>query len=95
MSLQHDELEPAADLFQALSSPSRLQILRSLSNGEKCVHELTEELDMTHSNISHHLKKLKDNRIVERRKEGKHRYYSMDDDHITTLIETGVAHTDE
>lgn len=93
--MERAQLDQTADLFQALSSVNRLRILLAIADSEKCVHELTEELDMTHSNISHHLKKLKDTRVVERRKDGKHRYYSMDDGHIRDILDAGVDHTTE
>lgn len=93
--MYREDLGETSEIFQALSSENRLKILLSLSEGEKCVHELTEQLEMTNSNISHHLRKLKDRRIVEKQKEGKHRYYSMNDEHIEEIIEAGVEHARE
>lgn len=89
------DLEEAGLIFQALGNRNRLRILLTLSEGEKCPHDIADELDLTNSNISHHLGKLYERRIVERRKDGKHRYYSMNDEHIEDIIEAGVGHADE
>jgi DNA-binding transcriptional ArsR family regulator len=90
-----DEIVEASDIFRALGDETRLKILRFIEDEEKCVHEITEELDMTDSNISHHLRKLRDRNIVTKRKEGRHRYYELSDQHIKDIIEAGVEHADE
>lgn len=89
------DIEETSKLFQALGNRNRLRILLTLKDGEKCPHDIAEELDLTNSNISHHLKQLMERRIVDRRKEGKHRYYSMNDQHIQEIIDAGVEHADE
>jgi DNA-binding transcriptional ArsR family regulator len=90
-----DEIVEASDIFRALGDETRLKILRFIEDEEKCVHEITEELDMTDSNISHHLRKLRDRNIVTKRKEGRHRYYELSDQHIKDIIEAGVEHANE
>ena len=90
-----DEIVEASDIFRALGDETRLKILRFIEDEEKCVHEITEELDMADSNISHHLRKLRDRNIVTKRKEGRHRYYELSDQHIKDIIEAGVEHADE
>lgn len=90
-----DKIVEASDIFRALGDETRLKILRFIEDEEKCVHEITEELDMTDSNISHHLRKLMDRNIVTKRKEGRHRYYKLSDQHIKNIIEAGVEHADE
>jgi DNA-binding transcriptional ArsR family regulator len=90
-----DKIVEASDIFRALGDETRLKILRFIEDEEKCVHEITEELDMTDSNISHHLRKLRDRNIVAKRKEGRHRYYELSDQHIKKIIQAGVEHADE
>ncbi|MGH7542071.1 MAG: ArsR/SmtB family transcription factor [Gemmatimonadota bacterium] len=64
--------------FQALSDETRLGILRLLRDGERCVCELTEALDVAQSLLSFHLKTLKEAGLVSDRRDGRWVYYSLD-----------------
>jgi ArsR family transcriptional regulator len=64
--------------FKALSDETRLEILRLLSRGERCVCELTDALDAAQSRLSFHLKVLKNAGLVRDRREGRWSYYSLD-----------------
>ena len=72
----------AAALFHALSDEIRLDVVGLLLNGERCVCELMDELDMAQSRLSWHLKTLSDAGIISGRKEGRWVYYSLDPDAI-------------
>ncbi|MCM1981503.1 ArsR/SmtB family transcription factor [Lyngbya confervoides] len=63
--------------FHALSDPIRMQILEHLRHQEFCVGELCEELNVTQSKLSFHLKVLKDADLVYTRHEGRWIYYSL------------------
>lgn len=63
--------------FQALSDPTRLDILHRLRFGERCVCELTDALDAAQSRLSFHLKVLKDAGLVTDRREGRWMYYAL------------------
>jgi ArsR family transcriptional regulator len=67
----------AARLFHALSDETRLEIVRLLSHGERCVCELQDVLDAAQSRLSFHLKTLKDAGLVIDRREGRWIYYSL------------------
>ena len=54
--------------------------------------ELADALDMTQSAVSHQLRVLRQNGLVRYRKEGKTVYYSLDDDHVRTVLEQGTTH---
>lgn len=71
-----DSVETAR-LFQALSDPTRLQILGLLRGGERCVCELTGVLDAAQSRLSFHLKVLKDAGLVTDRRDGRWIYYTI------------------
>jgi ArsR family transcriptional regulator len=71
------DLSRAAELFHALSDPTRLAVLELLREGERCVCELQAEIDASQSRLSFHLKVLKDARLVSDRKEGRWSYYAM------------------
>src|SRR5206468_11855044 len=67
----------AARMFHALSDETRLEIVRLLSHGERCVCELQQVLDAAQSRLSFHLKTLKDAGIVTDRREGRWVYYAL------------------
>lgn len=67
----------AAKLFHALSDETRLEIVRRLSAGERCVCDLTDALDSAQSRLSWHLKVLKDADLVLDRKQGRWVYYRL------------------
>jgi ArsR family transcriptional regulator len=64
--------------FHALSDETRLEIVRRLAGGERCVCELTSAMDAAQSRLSFHLRTLKDAGMVTDRKEGRWVYYSLD-----------------
>lgn len=71
------DVSRAAALFHALSDEIRLQVVVLLLDGERCVCELMDELDMAQSKLSWHLKTLRDAGVVNDRKEGRWVYYSL------------------
>lgn len=71
--------------FQALSDEKRLRILECLRDGEECVCDLTEALDVGQSLLSFHLKKLKEAGLVRHRRQGRWSYYSLDPDGLGQL----------
>ena len=74
---------------------TRLRILYSLVEKEMCVCELQEKLEASQSLISHQLRVLRDGGFVNQRKEGKHRYYSLSDDHVKQLLDVVYEHVIE
>jgi ArsR family transcriptional regulator len=71
------DLSTAARWFHALSDETRLEIVRRLGAGERCVCELTGALGAAQSRLSFHLKTLKLAGIVTDRKEGRWVYYAL------------------
>ena len=65
-------------LCRALGDSNRLQIIQMLSGGEKCACKLLDDLHITQSTLSHHMKLLCDAGVVRGRKEGKWVHYSID-----------------
>lgn len=84
-----------AEIFKLLGEPTRLKIVLALTENELCVCDLTAVVDSKISAVSHHLRLLKGARIVKYRKEGKMVYYSLDDDHIKTLVNQLKEHVTE
>ena len=66
-----------------------------LLNDHEGIHHIAESLSMTQSAISHQLKVLKQQDLVKARRDGKTIYYSLADDHIGTILSTGIDHIEE
>ena len=63
--------------FQAVAEDTRFEIVRRLSEGERCVCELQDDLGAAQSRLSFHLKKLKEAGLVTDRRDGRWSYYSL------------------
>lgn len=88
------QLEKTADLLRAAGEPSRLRLLALLSDGERCVSELVGEGESL-SAVSQRLRVLRGAHLVSRRRDGKHVYYSLVDDHVLELIRSALQHAEE
>ena len=72
--------------LRCIGEPTRLQILKLLANGERCVGELAGAVNKEQSLISHHLKALKECNIVKDRQEAQKVYYEIADDRLARFI---------
>ena len=93
--MSEEELLQLADLFKTFADSTRIKILYDLFDGEKNVTEICEDIEMNQSAVSHHLKALKTAKLVKSRRDGKAVYYSLDDDHVKTIIAMGKDHIEE
>jgi DNA-binding transcriptional ArsR family regulator len=82
----------AAALFRAAGDVARLRLLHRLSRGESCVSELAADASTKMSTLSQQLRLLYAERIVERRRDGKHIYYRLADDHVKHLVSMVLEH---
>lgn len=87
--------ERAVRLFRALGDEARLRTLEMLVNREACVSELAEASGEQISTVSHRLRLLRSEGLVSRRREGRHIYYSLADEHVFELIQNALAHASE
>ncbi len=90
-----EHLFELAEFFSVIGDSTRIKILYALFESELCVCDIAETLGMTLSAISHQLKILKTARLVKFRKVGKSVFYSLDDDHVKTIINMGNTHINE
>ena len=60
-----------------------------------CVGDIAQILNLSQSAVSHQLKLLKDAKLVRFRREGKIIFYSLDDDHVRTILSMGMEHIEE
>ena len=81
-----------ADVFSALSDPTRLSIISALLEREMSVGEIADGIGISESAVSHQLRGLRQMRIVRPRKEGRQVFYCLDDDHVARLFQMGLEH---
>ena len=81
-----DISEGQAKFLKCIGEPTRLQILRLLADGEKCVSEIIENVHREQSLVSHHLKALKACNIVVARHEAQKVYYKLADPTIADIV---------
>ena len=92
---EETELYDLAELFKVFGDSTRIRILFVLFEAEVCVCDLAKVLNMTQSAISHQLRILKANKLVNSRREGKSVFYSLADGHVRTIIAQGREHIEE
>jgi len=90
--IDQDRAVRLAETFKALSDPTRVRILSALLHGELCVYELADTVGASQSAVSHQLRTLREMRLVRFRREGRHVFYALDDDHIYGLFREGLDH---
>ncbi|MBQ4233257.1 MAG: winged helix-turn-helix transcriptional regulator [Lachnospiraceae bacterium] len=90
-----DGIYALSELFKIFGDSTRLKILLVLYSGEMCVYDIAKTLDMSQSSISHQLKNLKQSRLVKFRRDGKATFYSLDDEHVFSIMREGLEHVQE
>jgi DNA-binding transcriptional ArsR family regulator len=89
------ELVRLSDLFKTLGDPTRLRLVMALHDGEMCVCDLAAAFGLSESAVSHQLRRLREQALVQSRREGQVVYYSLDDEHVAQLLDVGLAHAGE
>lgn len=84
-----------AELFRAFGDATRVRILSAIIDQEMNVSNLAEKVGVSESAVSHHMRGLRQMRLVKSRREGKEVYYRVEDPHIITLFLQGVNHIRE
>ncbi|MBQ3048782.1 MAG: helix-turn-helix transcriptional regulator [Oscillospiraceae bacterium] len=92
---EQQTVEALANTFKVFSDPGRVKILCALSIHEMCVQGLCDIVGMSQSAASHQLRLLRTARLVKTRREGKSIFYSLDDEHITSILYAGLTHVNE
>lgn len=91
---EDDQLEEVRVLFAALADKTRLKILHALKDGEElCVCDVAHVLGMSVSAASHHLRKMRDLKILKYRNDGRMAYYSLRDRFAGKLVERALGQT--
>ena len=90
-----EHLYDLAELFKVFGDSTRIKILYALIEGELCVGDMAQLLNMSTSAVSHQLKILKDAKLVRFRRAGKFIFYALDDEHVRNILSTGMEHIEE
>lgn len=90
-----DTLFDAAELFKIFGDSTRIRILSALTQAEMCVCDICTVLNMTKSAVSHQLRILRQAKLVKNRRQGKEIFYSLDDDHVLSIINLAIEHVVE
>ena len=92
---EEEILYDLAELFKVFGDSTRIKILYVLFEAELCVCDIAQLLGMSMSAISHQLRVLKQSQLVKYRRDGKTVFYSLADDHVTSIIGQGMEHVNE
>ena len=95
LPVKDEALERASMLFRAMGETPRLRLLALLAQGPACVSELAAIEGETVSTISQRLRVLRAERLVARRRDGKHINYTLADQHVLDLVFSAMAHASE
>jgi len=87
-------MENQVKIFKALAHPIRLKIITKLVQGELCVCKLNEDVDFSQSNLSQHLRILKEANILNARKDGMWIYYSIKNNKILEFLNIAKSMND-
>jgi DNA-binding transcriptional ArsR family regulator len=86
------ELDRLSLTYKVLGDPNRLKIVMALRKVEMCVCDLAAFTGLTDSAVSHQLRRLKDLALVKSRREGQIIYYSLNDEHVSKILNIGLEH---
>ena len=92
---EEEKLYDLAELFKIFGDSTRIKILYALFEAELCVCDIAQLLKVSQTAVSHQLRVLKTNKLVKSRKDGKNVFYSLADDHVYSIINQGMDHTNE
>ena len=90
-----EKLYELSELYKIFADSTRIKILYVLFESEMCVCDIAQLLEMSQSAVSHQLRVLKNARLIKFRRDGKTIFYSLADDHVRTIIDMGIEHTEE
>lgn len=89
------DVAAVADLFKVLGDGTRVRILDTLAQGERCVCDIASLVGMSESAVSHQLRLLRTTRLVRVRRLGRQAFYALDDHHIIGLLHDARRHVQE
>jgi DNA-binding transcriptional ArsR family regulator len=94
---RHDgpEVEEVSTLFRSLAAPLRVALVLELQDGERCVHELVDALQVPQPLVSQHLRVLREANLVGRVRRGREAAYRLTDEHVVHIVRDALTHAGE
>lgn len=92
---EEDLMYLLSEYYKIMSDLSRMKIIYVLTKGELCVQNICKKVDMTQTAVSYQLRILRSARLVKFRREGKKVFYSIDDEHVSKIIDLTIIHLNE
>ncbi len=91
--IDSDEAADLANMFRLLGDPNRIRILYALLEADElCVHDIATLVQTTDTKVSQAMRLLRTAGVVRNRRDGRHIFYSLDDAHVTTMLEISRLH---
>ena len=90
--LEEDLAYILTEFYKTMSDPTRLKIIYSLTKRELCVQDICNAVNMSQTAVSYQLRILRGARIVKFRRAGKQIFYSIDDEHVSSIISLTLEH---
>jgi len=90
-----EKIAELAEFLEAFGDFSRIKILLVLQECELCPSEISSITGLSISAVAHQLRVLRDKKLVKYRREGKNVYYSLDDEHVSAILEMAIEHVNE
>ncbi len=91
--MDEDNIKKMALLFRMLSNSKRLQILFFCLEKEHSVGELVDNLKLSQSLVSHHLKQLRDTNLIQAIRQGKNMLYQVTGKRVQCILKDMFSHT--
>ena len=87
-----DTLFELSEFFKFFGDTTRIRIIHLMLSGEISVNDIAEKLNLEQSVVSHQLRILRTANLVKPRRDGRKMFYSLDDEHIGLIFNTGLTH---
>ena len=87
-----EEAKYLAEFLKVFGDPDRVRILALLKDKEMCVGHIAQALEKSVSAVSHQLGTMRRQRLVRYVKDGKNIYYTVDDEHVSLLLDAAQEH---
>ncbi|MGB7756091.1 MAG: metalloregulator ArsR/SmtB family transcription factor [Salinisphaera sp.] len=84
-----------AEMFRLLGEPNRLSLVYACLERPQSVASLAEQIDISMSLASHHLRLLRSARLLAAERRGKQVFYVAADDHVQRVLRDMIEHSDE
>lgn len=87
-----DNFRELSNIFKVFADETRLKIISELFESEKCVGDISKNLNLSQSLVSHQLRILKDSKVVDYEKRGQKIFYFLVDEHVRLIYKMGLEY---